>query len=79
MWTAEEAVKKAQYYQYQIMYNLICNEIKTAVCTGKRECIFPNEVPDSIREDFEMLGYKVIEEWDFYNGTNFSCRTYIKW
>ena len=79
MWTAEEAVKKAQYYQYQIMYNLICNEIKTAVCAGKREYIFPNEVSDSIREEFEALGYKVIEEWDYYDSTNFSCRTYIKW
>ena len=79
MWTAEEAVKRSQYYQHEIMYITICNGIKTAACTGKREYIFPDEMLDSVKDEFEALGYKIIEEWDYYDSINFSCHTYIKW
>lgn len=79
MWTAQEAAEKSQYHQHEIMYNLICNGIKTAVCTGKREYVFPDEVFDSIKEEFEALGYRVVERWDYYDGINFQCHTYIDW
>lgn len=79
MWTAEEAARRSKYYQHETGYNFICDEIRTAVCAGKREYVFPEEMLNSIKEEFEALGYKVIEEWDYYNGIDFSCHTYIKW
>ena len=50
MWTAEEAAKRSQHYQHEVVYITICNGIKTAVCTGKREYVFPDEVPDPIKD-----------------------------
>lgn len=55
MWTAEEAAKRSQYHQHEIMYNLICNGIKIAVCTGKREYVFPDEVFNSIKYESELV------------------------
>lgn len=79
MWTAEEAAKRSQYYQHETAYNFICDEIRTAVCAGKREYVFPEKMLDSVKDEFKALGYKVIEKWDYYDGINFSRRTYIKW
>lgn len=70
MWTAQEAAKRSQYYQHETAYNFICDEIRTAVCVGKREYVFPEKMLDSVKEEFRALGYKIIED---------SCRTYIKW
>ena len=79
MWTAEEAAKRSQYYQHETAYNFICDEIRTAVCAGKREYVFPEKMLDSVKDEFKALGYKVIEKWDYYDGINFSRHTYIKW
>ena len=76
MWTAEEAAKRSQHYQHEVMYITICNGIKTAVCTGKREYIFPDEVSDSIKDEFKALGYQICEELDYNSQT---AQTRIKW
>lgn len=78
MWTAEEAAKRSQYYQHETAYNFICDEIRTAVCAGKRECIFPGRMLDSIKDEFRALGYTVLEGQSCHDGI-VSYHTYITW
>ena len=78
MWTAEEAAKRSQHYQHEVVYITICNGIKTAVCTGKREYVFPDEVPDPIKDEFRALGYTILKEQEYRDGV-VSYRTCIMW
>lgn len=78
MWTAKEAAKRSQYYQHETAYNFICDEIRTAVCAGKREYIFPERMIDSVKEEFRALGYKVLETEEYRNGVT-SHYTSIMW
>lgn len=78
MWTAEEAAKRSQYYQHETMYITICNGIKTTVSTGKREYIFPDEMLDSVKDEFEALGYTILKEQEYRDGV-VSYRTCIMW
>lgn len=56
MWTAEEAAKRSQYYQHETAYSFVCDKIKTAVCAGKRQYVFPEEMLDSVKDEFKALG-----------------------
>lgn len=78
MWTAEEAAKRSQYYQHETTYNFICDEIRTAVCAGKREYVFPKMMLDSVKDEFRALGYTVLEEQEYRDGV-VSYRTCIMW
>ena len=78
MWTAEEAAKRSQYYQHETTYNFICDEIRTAVCAGKREYVFPEMMLDSVKDEFRALGYTVLEEQEYRDGV-VSYRTCIMW
>lgn len=78
MWTAEEAAKRSQYYQHETTYNFICDEIRTAVCAGKREYVFPEMMLDSVKDEFKALGYTVLKGQEYRDGV-VSYRTYIMW
>lgn len=78
MWTAEEAAKRSQYYQHKTAYSFICDKIKTAVCAGKRQYVFPEEMLDSVKDEFKALGYTVLKEQEYRDGV-VSYRTCIMW
>ena len=78
MWTAEEAAKRSQYYQHETTYNFICDEIRTAVCAGKREYVFPEMMLDSVKDEFRALGYTVLKEQEYRDGV-VSYHTCIMW
>jgi len=78
MWTAEEAARRSQYYQHETTYSFICDKIKTAVCAGKREYVFPERMLDSVKDEFKALGYIVLEGQSCRDGV-ISRHTYITW
>ena len=79
MWTAEEAAKKSQYYRHDFIYNKICDAIKRTVEMGERECVIPDRTPDSVKKEFEALGYKVLETWECFDGVNKFSHISITW